>query len=147
MCGLVLFSTAYPCMSSWRQTLNESADLYIYIKKTIKKLFMSIWCLTFCWYRWKVREPHEKIRIMNSDLCVRPALCQQKMFTVKVLRALNPGQAAPLIAVSIPLISCLGRRVRDDLPRTLRRINQPGSPDAWTPTTSVWAVLGALTAP
>lgn len=67
---------------------------------------------------------------MNSDLCVRPALCQQKMFTVKVLRALNPGQAAPLIAVSIPLISCLGRRVRDDLPRTLWRINQPGSPDA-----------------
>lgn len=69
-------------------------------------------------------------RMTNSDVCVRPALCQQKMFTVKVLRALDPGQAAPLIAVSIPLISCLGRRVRDDLLRTPRRINQPGSPDA-----------------
>lgn len=55
-----MFSTAYPCMSSWRQTLNESADFYIYVyKKTNKKLFMSIRCLTFCWYRWKVREPWE----------------------------------------------------------------------------------------
>lgn len=119
--------------------------LYIY-KKSNKKLFMPIVCLTFRWYRWKVREPHQKNQ-NNEFWSVCPALCQQKMFTVKVLRALNPGQAASLIAVSIPLISCLGRRVRDDLPRTLRRINQPGSPDAWTPTTSVWAALGALTAP
>lgn len=65
-----MFSTAYPCMSSWRQTLNESADFYIYVyKKTNKKLFMSIWCLTFCWYRWKVREPWKNLNNEFWSVC------------------------------------------------------------------------------
>lgn len=39
MCGLVMFSTAYPCMNSWRLTLNESADFYL---KTRKKSWFYV---------------------------------------------------------------------------------------------------------